>query len=145
MSVGHGSGIIEKSWIDEAITFITSETRFDHSFKVPLGGGSSTDGGVIYMDARVPKTYPQKNGKEVPAWKYLCIHEYVEKRLIDAGMDYTPAHACATACELAALQDDGYSIDEYDHFFDVWLPQVETTKLGDGTPPDLDLHAYEND
>lgn len=145
MSVGHGSGVIDKAWIDAAIAFIAEDVRFDHSFNIPLGGGSSADGSVIFMDKRIPKSYRQRNNKEVQAWRYLCLHEFVEKRLIDAGMPYTPAHACATAAELAAVQDDGFSVDEYDSFWSHYLDIVEKTKLGDDTPPDLDMHAYEND
>lgn len=144
MSVGHGSGVIEKSWIDDAIKFILEDCRLDHTHKIPLGGGSSTDGSIIFQDVRIPRTYKQKNGKQVDVFKYLALHEFVEKRLIDAGMPYTPAHACATAAELAAVQDDGMSITEYDDFWDHWLPIVGKTKLGDGTPDDLDMHAYED-
>lgn len=146
MSVGHGSGIIERAWTDQLLEFVQSEHRLDHSFKVPLGGGSSADGSIIYMDSRIPKTYTQGRGKkEVPAWRYLMLHEWQEKVDIDKGVPYAAAHAAATAIELAALEDDGFDVDDYDQFWSSWLPQVEKTKLGDGTPPDLDLHAYEND
>lgn len=147
MSVGHrtGSGAIEPGWLDEQIAEIGELTRLDHSKYVPLGGGSSKDGTIIYMDSRIPKTFRQRNGKECPVFKFLMIHEWWEKRAIDAGMKYTPAHSGATAVELTAVQDEGYSVKEYDDFWDHWLLIVEKTELGDGTPEDLDMHAYEND
>lgn len=152
MSVGHGSGIIEKSWTDELIGLLLEYVRFDHGYNIPLGGGSSVDGSPIYGDKSIPMEYVQKNGKKVAVWHYLMVHEFVEKAIIDALLKhgvpddkvYTPGHAVGTAAELAAAEDDGVNIDEYDGFYDHWLPVAEKKKLGDGTPPDLDLHAYED-
>jgi len=143
MSVGHGSGIIDKAWTDELVEHILADFRFDHSFNIPLAGGSSQDATTVYMDKAIPLGYVQRDGKEVPAWHYLCVHEAVEKWLLDAGLPYLPAHAAATAVEIAAVENDGYDVNQYDAFWSKQEKVAARHNLGDGTPPDLETKPYE--
>jgi len=143
VSIGHGSGVIDKAWLDKLIADIEQQTMFDHTYNVPLAGGSSKDGKTIYMDQAIPTTYTQRGGAIVDVTRYLRVHEYVEKRLIDAGNGYLASHGAATAVELAALQDDGYDVGQYDAFWSKWEKVAAKHKLGDGTPPDLELKPYE--
>jgi hypothetical protein len=143
MSVGHGSGVIDKAWLDQAIADVEKSTTFNHVFNIPLGGGSSKDGKTIYMDASIPASYQQRGGQQVDVTKYLRLHEWTEKRLLDAGMTYLPAHGIATAAEIAAVQDDGLDVNQYDSFWTKQLKVAAKHELGDGTPPNLELAPYQ--
>jgi hypothetical protein len=143
VSIGSGSGVIDRAWTDALVKQILSECTINRDFNVPLGAGSSQDGQTIYIDKSIPNSYKQKGGAVVPSDHYVAVHEYVEKRLLDAGIKYLPAHASATATELAAVQDDGFDVNQYDTFFDKWLKVAAKHKLGDDTPPDLELKPYE--
>jgi hypothetical protein len=133
MSIGSGSGVIDKAWTDALIKQIRAETTINRDYNVPLAAGSSKDGKTIYIDRSIPTTFD----------RYVSVHEFVEKRLLDGGIAYAPAHAAATAAELACVKDDGVSIDDYDSFFDRWEKVAARHKLGDGTPPDLETRPYE--
>lgn len=133
MSIGHGSGKIDKAWTDAALAFIKSNCRIDRSYNVPLAGGISQDARTVYIDQAIPDTYDA----------YVAVHEYVEKRMLDAGMDYLPSHAIATAAEIACVQDDGIDVNEYDRFWQRWEKVAARHKLGDNTPPDLETKPYE--
>jgi len=143
VSIGQGSGEIETGWTDGLITWLLEHFRFDHTFNVPLGGGSSPDGNVLYLDKAIPINYVQRNDARVPAWRYLCVHEGVEKMLLDNGVPYLPAHACATAIELACVADDKFDVAQYDTFWNAQLKVAAQHKLGDGTPPDIEMAPYE--
>jgi hypothetical protein len=132
VSIGHGSGVIDKAWTDRLVAQISRETTINRDYNVPLAGGISNDGKTIYIDRAIPDDYDA----------YVSVHEFVEKRLLDAGIDYLPAHAAATATELAAVQDDGIDIDKYDAFWDKWEKVAAKHKIGQDTPPDLEMKPY---
>ena len=77
-----------------------------------------------------------------PAFAQDVRDEFVEKALLDTGMPYLPAHAAATATEIACAKDDGIDIDAYDAFFDRWEKVAARHKLGDDTPPDIETKPY---
>jgi hypothetical protein len=132
VSIGHGSGVIDKAWTDRLVAQVRAETTLNRDYNVPLAGGISTDGKTIYVDKAIPDDYDD----------YLRVHEFVEKRLLDSGIDYLPAHAAATAAELAAVEDDGIDIDEYDRFWDRYEKVAAKHKIGQDTPPDLEMKPY---
>lgn len=150
MSIGQGSGDIDRKWLDTLIRFVTTYRKFNHVFNVPLAGGSSMDNKVTYEDQAIPTEYTQTGGQKVEAWKYLSVHEFIEKILIDAFIKmgfpenevYLPAHGAATAVELAAVQDDGLDVKQYDRFWGQWEKFAAKHELGDGTPPNLELAPY---
>lgn len=154
MSIGHGSNIIEKSWTDDLLNLINRYTKLDHSHNVPLAGGISKSAATVYLDQAIPQSYLERGvGKRVPASKYLRIHEFVEKAVMDALVKlganprdvYLPAHAVGNAAEEAAVENDGYMLSEYGRFWDKWIPVAAKHKLGDGTPQNLELKPYENE
>lgn len=139
-----GSGTVKKSWADQAVADATARA-FVQTFNVPLAGGISKDAKTVYMDKAIPRTYTQRDGKVVPVWKYLCVHEFTEKCLLDAGWSYDPAHALATFAEEGCVKADGYDTAQYNAFWDDYEPVAAKHKLGDDTPPDLELKPYGKD
>lgn len=152
MSVGHGSGVIDRAWTDQLLAIVRKYREFNNDFNVPLGAGSNKAGDKTYYDRNIPTTYKQKGGRDMPVWLYWSAHELVEKAMIDffrkIGVPenelYLPAHAVATAAELAAVQDDGYDINQYDVFGDKELKIAAKHNLGDDTPPDIEPAPYES-
>ena len=132
VSVGHGSGVIDTAWTDALVAHIRAKVTIDRSYNVPLAGGISQDGRTVYVDRAIPDDYDP----------YLAVHEFVEKQLLDAGIPYLPAHAVATAAELAAVKDDGIDVDDYDAFWDRWEKVAAKHQLGDDTPPDIEKKPY---
>ena len=155
MSIGHlysKSSEIERKWVDKLIAQIDAETDYDDAHEVPLCGGSSTDWSpghrCVYQDKDIPTSYKQKDGKRVDVKRYLTIHEAIERTLMQPpqegglGLGYLEAHAVATAIEVAAVEADGYSYEEYTAFWD----GVEKDEDAEGDypscPPGLFMEPY---
>lgn len=152
MSVGHGSGVIDRAWTDKALAIVRKYRELNQEFNVPLGAGSAQNAVRWYLDRSIEKSYQQRGGRKVEMWLYWGLHEMVEQALIklfrELGVPedelYLPAHAIATAGELAALQDDGYDVNQYDDVSSKELKIAAKHDLGDDTPPDIEPAPYES-
>lgn len=155
MSTGHlfsGSDEIERPWVDELIKELEAQVTVNTKFEIPYCGGSSTHWHVgdrcVYIDKDVPLEYTQKNGKKVDVRRYIVIHETIEhalmipKELGGLGLEYYPAHSCATAIETDAVEADGYNLDEYTAFWSKWEKSETDEKEWYGVPPDLFMEPY---
>ncbi len=72
--------------------------------KIPLTGGSSTDGRRYYLDRDLPKRF-----RTTVLW-----HERVEKALrVVKGMSYDRAHNLATAAERMKVEESGKDWNAY--------------------------------
>jgi hypothetical protein len=78
----------------------------------PYLAGMSEDHRRVYIDKRVPKKITVK-GKTFDPSKYLIVHETIERRHMDRGMKYEPAHRIALKAERAAVEADGINWDGY--------------------------------
>lgn len=117
-----------------------SSIPVNHDYDVPYLCGYSKDARKIYFDRHLK--YKMK-GHDLT--KFLKIHEYTEKTLLDVfGMDYQQAHHIATHQERKAVNAAGINWDEYDKFLKPQIKEVwhEDLKI---VPPDLDLEPYEDE
>lgn len=115
-----------------------------HEAPVPLAGGTSKDGGRIYMSPHLaePITVRRLDGTEakVDARQFVAIHESVEKPLMDHGLTYEQAHAIATKAEEDAVRSRGF--DPVDYQAKV-KPLVERARADAGRQPaDLETKPY---
>lgn len=78
----------------------------------PYLAGMSEDHRRVYIDKRVPKQLNYK-GKIFDPAKYLVVHETIERRHMDKGMKYEPAHRLALKAERAAVEADGINWNWY--------------------------------
>ena len=85
-------------------------TKVNRQYWVPGLAGSSLDGKIVFIDARLPEVF-----KGFRTDKYLLIHEVTEKVLMDRlGFDYGYAHNLALAAEQYAVESDGLNWSEYE-------------------------------
>lgn len=111
------------------------------TYDVPYLAGSSNQGGVTYIDRRVPKEL-SINGKDCDPAKYLNIHEQTEHALMQiGGFAYHDAHAIATEKEKEAVLDDGLDWNEYEKIMDGYVDETEHEDP-ENPPPDLYLKPY---
>lgn len=127
MSVGHGSGVIDRAWSDALDADIQRKVTINRNYNVPLAAGISADGKTVYIDHRIPPIYD----------RYLIVHEYYEWLGLEQGFAYLPAHGAATAVEITTAENDKVDISKYDKFFDKWCKVTARTAWGDNTPPDM--------
>jgi len=80
--------------------------KVDRTHDDPYLAGESQNHRCLYIDKRVPKTMTVK-GKTFDPAKYLAIHESNERKHMDAGMKYEPAHRLALKAERKAVEADG--------------------------------------
>ena len=102
---------------------------------------SSKDSKRVYIDSEVPSTLVLSSGHKVNIDRYLCIHEIVEKSLMDKlGYVYDHAHEMALHAEHDALKRDSIPLKEYDSFMFHWMKQTENRTRN--LPPDqYDIHT----
>lgn len=113
----------------------------DTKHNIPYLAGYSKNSRIVYIDNRLPEFFKQRNGKIVHVWKYISIHEELEKDLIDKqGMTYHEAHEIATAAEKTALVHAGYDWGEYERFLAPYIKMCD--KECKNVPEDLDLTPY---
>jgi hypothetical protein len=106
-------------------------------YEIPFLAGYSKDGKTIYIDRRLPRTI-KIGDKEVDIYKYLAVHERVEKTLIDKhAHKYEYAHQLATAAEKKAVTDDGVDWEKYQSFMLRMSKQFED--FNGQLPIDLDI------
>jgi hypothetical protein len=119
--------------------------QINHNNDVPFGAGASNTGHVTNIDRRIPQHDPRvldRSGQPADLWKYLNIHEQVEKAKMDEGVPYKEAHEnFATAAERAAVEADGVDWKKYTEVMDGFLKGVEHEHPAN-PPPDLYLKPY---
>ena len=109
-------------------------------YDVPYLCGYSKDAKTIYFDKHLNT---KMKGHDLT--KFLKIHEYTEKTLMDVfEMDYQQAHHIATHQERKAVEAAGIKWNDYDDFLEPQIKEVwhEDLKI---VPPDLDLEPYEDE
>jgi hypothetical protein len=113
-------------------------------YDVPYLAGSSQDGGVTYVDRRIPAEIRVGERMIDPA-KFLNVHEQVEHALMVVGrLPYEEAHKIATHFEHVAVTAAGVNWNEYEHVMDGYID--ETEHEGEKTPPpDLYVKPYPHD
>lgn len=147
MSTGIPDKAISRTDIDEAIKALASKIDINHQYWVPYLGGYSKDWNHprVYINS----TFPDRlslDGKVMQPWRYLLIHETVEKCLMDElGLPYTVAHTFATGAEKAAVEADGFSWDAYTKALRTPIKQARYDKGGKSIPPDLDKRPYQEE
>src|SRR5579863_7277230 len=87
---------------------VTINRKYDD----PYLAGMSEDHKRIYIDRHIPKKITVKNKSFDPA-KYLAVHETVERKHMDRGMKYEPAHRLALKAERAVVEADGINWKGY--------------------------------
>ena len=86
--------------------------KVDRTYDDPYLAGMSQDHRRLYIDKRVPKKLTVK-GKTFDPAKYLGVHEKTERKYMDAGMKYQPAHRLALKAERRAVEADGIEWNGY--------------------------------
>src|ERR1700692_4096115 len=86
--------------------------KVDRTHDDPYLAGESQNHRCLYVDRRVPKTMMVK-GKAFDPAKYLAGHESVERKHMDRGMKYQPAHRLALKAERKAVEANGIDWNGY--------------------------------
>ena len=122
---------------------ILTTARVVHRFDMPYLAGYSRDGRTLYIDRHLP--FVDKIAKRnVCVRDFLCIHESVEKALIDElHWKYERAHHVATAVEYENASSV-VPIDAYRKFLRPFIKAADHEKLT-SIPSDLDLTPMQSD
>lgn len=151
MSTGHRKlpdQALSKPHIDEAIRTLMNRVSLDGTHWVPYLGGYSQDfrqHPTVYLDNRFPDSIPVQ-GKSLKPYRYILIHECVEKSLMDElGFSYEIAHDFATAAEKSAVEADGFSWAAYTKAITPYIKAVVRQPQDLQAPPDLDLTPYQQE
>jgi hypothetical protein len=135
---------ISHSILQEAERAVRAGVKVNHKYDVPYVAGYSEDGGTIYIDRELPKTFAY-DGKRADILPFIILHESVEKSLIEhLKLAYQDAHQLAQRLEQAAIRDAGISWRKYDAFIQAHLKKAEDHP-GLRIPPDLDLKPYRDE
>lgn len=121
------------------------DLQISNAYDVPYLAGYSEDGKTIYIDMDLPRTFQDRRGRKVDVFRYLFLHETIEKTLLQAfDLKYQHAHQIALRVEAAAVRADGVMWKEYDDFMKKQIKVAdEDQELT--LPPDLDLTPYEDE
>jgi hypothetical protein len=148
MSTGHNKvadQALSKAHIDEAISTLLKLVGIDNKHWIPYLGGYSKDWDKhpeVYFDERFPDTL-KVGGKVMQPYRYILIHECVEKSLIDRlGLSYEVAHDFATGAEKSAVEADGFNWAMYTHALRPYIREVVNKPTDLEAPKDLDLTPY---
>jgi len=114
------------------------KVKLNTQYQVSYLAGYSSDGLTIYIDKRLSPYLKLKDGRVINVFKYLMVHEMVEKHLEDTkGYKYSYAHEKATGKEREAVEKDGIPWEEYQSYM---LKEVKKlSELTDEVPSDLDV------
>jgi hypothetical protein len=136
---------LSEQMLDRAIDAIHKRIIIDHRHHVPYLAGYSNDGRTIYIDRDLPASFKNRDGERVPTFRYLVLHESVEKALIDRlNLHYQHAHQIALRVEKSAVVADGVSWKEYDDFMQEWIKEAGHETCTD-LPGDLDITPYKDE
>jgi hypothetical protein len=102
-----------RSWVEKGRrTRPLGTLRVNRTQDDPYLAGISQNHCTLDIDKRVPKTMVVK-GKSFDPVKYLAVHETDERKHMDVGMKYEPAHRLALKAERAAVEADGIDWNGY--------------------------------
>ena len=108
--------------------------KVDRAHDDPYLAGESQNHRCLYIDKRVPKTMKVK-GKSFDLAKYLAIHESTERKHMDAGMKYQPAHRLALKAERNAVEADGIDWNGYQEQMHALAAVTQREKSKASHPP----------
>ena len=118
--------------------------KLDRSHDIPYMGGYSVDGGTVYIDRHLPRSFVH-NGKRIATDQFLILHEVIEKSLLDElGLHYVHAHQIAVRTEQAAVRAAGVRWRDYDRFMKANMKKIDGERILK-VPRDLDLSPYRDE
>ena len=113
----------------------------DHGHDVPYVGGSSIDGGCIYVDRHFPRRIAV-GSQSVDVWPGLIRHEQVEGVLLRSGrFDYVHAHHIANAAEERVYRALGLDPAQTDRAYGRYIRSEDLERLT-RVPADLNMMPY---
>lgn len=121
-----------KDWVSKGKR--TQPLKVDRTHTDPYLAGISDDHRTLYIDKRVPKTLTVK-GKTFDPAKYLGVHEEAERKLMDNGMKYEPAHRLALKSERKAVVADGIDWNGYQEVMHRLAAITQREKPAQSNPP----------
>lgn len=117
----------------------------DHSHDIPYIAGYSYDGGTIYIDRHLPRSFRSWSFKQVYVEPFLVTHEVVEKALLDQlELHYLHAHQIAVRTVREVVRAAGVSWNAYQNFTKKYEKAIEEERL-ENVPDDLDLTPYRDE
>lgn len=130
---------IPKDWwpaISQGI-YEAAVCKINRTYDIPYTAGYPVEGVEVFVDRHLP---------EIPeAWlRTLCVHERVEKNLLDMGIDYKQAHPVADKVEHAVAAVRNIDIDQYDLFFRKECKEIGSERITH-VPDTLDMRPYEDE
>ena len=133
---------MSKRELTRALNQIVRKVKVNTLYDVPFLAGYSKDAKTIYIDKRIPKFLTYKN-KKFNIYRFLILHEIIEKTLIDhlGPLNYNLAHEIASRAEYAAITGEEFSYTEYNQFIQEKLAEIRC-ETNYTIPPDLDLKPY---
>ncbi len=131
-----------KASIDDLLKDVKIDTKHD----VPYTAGYSVNDKTVYIDHEVPKFMTTKEGRKVDVWRFLVVHEIIEKSmLMTHKLDYPHAHQIALRMEQATVEDeDRVSWNEYNTWMMKVVDDVQNRKEWPNVPKDLDMTPYKD-
>jgi hypothetical protein len=140
----HTENISEEALDDVVVALLRRVRKLDRSYDIPYIAGYSRDGGTIFIDRHMPRSFAWQ-GRRVRTDRFLITHEIVEKALLDQlGLHYLHAHQIAVRTEQSAVRAAGIPWGEYNRF-----TKANEKKIGDErlthVPRDLDLTPYRDE
>jgi hypothetical protein len=143
--VRHKSEDIDGAVLLDAVQAIRRRVKIvNREYDIPYIAGYSLDGGTVFIDRHLPKTF-QWITKTVRVEPFLLTHEIVEKALLDElRLHYLPAHQIAVRAERDAVKAAGVSWWAYQRFMKKYEKPIEKEKLV-RVPPQLDLTPYRDE
>jgi hypothetical protein len=133
---------INATILSDTIDEIVRSVKVIRTYDIPYVAGYSKDKPVVYIDRNVPPSFTDSKGIVRNIYRYLILHEAVEKSLIDVlKLYYQHAHQIALRIEVEAVKADGLSWDEYDQFIKNMIPKIGNKTILQ-VPKDLNLTPY---
>ncbi|MBX4191895.1 hypothetical protein KW798_00180 [Candidatus Parcubacteria bacterium] len=131
----------------EAVEELQSKVTIDNTYDIPALAGYSKDTPTkLYMDRGLKQIFPVASGAQMDVYRYLAVHELVEKCLIDTvpwtSRAYQQSHQLAQRLEQEAVRTEGFSWREYQ--YTIMVPEIDKayTKPVRRLPHDLDETPY---
>jgi hypothetical protein len=136
---------ISNAVLPDIIAAILKRVRkLDRSHDIPYMAGYSVDGGTIYIDRHLPRSFLHDR-KHIETDRFLIVHEVIEKSLLDElGLHYVHAHQIAVRTEQAAVRATGVRWRDYDRFMKSNMKRVGDERILK-VPSDLDLRPYRDE
>src|SRR5438105_1819281 len=143
--VRHRSEEIDDAVLLDAIKAVGRRvTVVNHDYDIPYIAGYSVDGGTVFIDRHLPRTFRWLM-KTVRVEPFILTHEIVEKALLDElRLHYLHAHQIAIRAEQGAVKAAGVSWWAYQRFIKQHEKVIEAERLV-RVPATLDLTPYRDE